>query len=168
MLENINLLLIAFYLLALPTQVFGGSLNSGSNHHAIKHNSFSRNTSKYLGKSYTKHKMKFHRKWRHKTKNPNKFKFPNHIYYPHYALYGRNNLEKEENVEVNINIINDKKDEQIESAVDQNKSFSPPHIVNLEDIVPQKSLKHLKASNKSKKVILIYGTKVIETKISSD
>jgi hypothetical protein len=57
-----------------------------------------------------------------------------------------------------IYIINDKKEEQIESHVNQDKSFSPPRIVNLEDVAP----------NKTKNVILIYGTKVIETKISSD
>ena len=144
MLKNINLFLIAFYLLTLPTQIFAGGFNSGSNHHVNKHNAFIRQNSKNANKPYEKHKLNFHRKWSHKTKNSNKFKFPNYIYYPHYDLYGRNNLEEEENVEININIINDKKDEQIESNVDQNKSFSPPHIVNLEDIIPKKSKKHLK------------------------
>ena len=138
MIKNINILLIAFYLLTLPSQIFAGGFNAGSNHHAIKHNAFNRHSSKYTNKSYEKHKLNFRRKWNHKTKHPNKFKFPNYIYYPHYDLHGRNNLEEEENVEENINIINDKKDEQTESPVDQDKSFSPPHIVNLEDIDPQK------------------------------
>jgi len=168
MIKNINLLLIAFYLLTLPSPVLASGLNFGSNNRAIKHNTFSHHKSKYSSKSYGKHKLKFRRKWHHNTKNTNKIKFPYYIYYPHYFLYGRNNLEEEEKVEVNINIINDKKDEQIESTVNQNKSFSPPHIVNLEDIVPKKTTKNLKTSNKQKNVILIYGTKIIETKISSE
>ena len=168
MIKNINLILIAFYILTLPAPVFASGLNFSSNHFAIKHNAFSRYKSKYSTKSYGKHKLKFRRKWYHKTKSANKIKFPYYIYYPHWALYGRNNLEKEEKVEVNINIVNDKEDEQIESTVNQDKSFSPPHVVNLEDIVPQKSTKNLKTSNKKKNVTLIYGIKVIETKISSD
>ena len=168
MIKNINILLIAFYLLALPNQIFAGGFNSSSNHHDSKQNAFIRHNSKYTNKAYKKHKLKFHRKLNHKTKYPNKFKFPNYIYYPHYDLYGKNNLAEEENVDVNINIINDKKDDQIESNVDKGKSFLPPHIVNLEDIIPQKSTKDLKTSNKQENVILIHGTKVIETKISSD
>ena len=83
----------------------------------------------------------------------------NKIKFPYYALYGIGNQEKEKNVEINIiNIVDDKKDEQIESTVNKKKSFSSPRIVNLEDVAP----------NKTKNVILIYGTKIIETKISSD
>ena len=168
MIKNINILLIAFYLLTLPTNIFAGGFNSSLNRNANKQNAFIRHNSKYTNKSYEKHETNSHRKWNHKTKNPNKYKLPNYIYYPHYDLYGRDNLEEEENVDVNINIINDKKDEQIESTVDRDKSFSPPHIVNLEDINPQKSTKNSKTSNKQENVILIHGTKVIETKISSD
>jgi hypothetical protein len=152
----------------LPTPVFASGLNFSSNHFAIKHNAFSHHKSKYSTNSYGKQKLRFYRKWNHKTKSTKKIKFPHYIYYPHWSLYGRNSLEEKERVELNINIINDKKDEQIESTVNQNKSFSPPHIVNLEDIVPPKNTKNLKTSNKQKNVILIYGTKIIETKISSE
>ena len=153
MLKNINILLIAFYLLTLPVQVFAGGFYSGSNHLAVKHNAFSRHKSKHSSPSFAKPNLKFHRKWHHKTKYMNKIKFP------YYALYGIGNQEKEMNVEINIiNIVDDKKDEQIESTVNKKKSFSSPRIVNLEDVAP----------NKTKNVILIYGTKIIETKISSD
>ena len=130
MLKNINLFFIAFYLLTFPTQIFAGGLHSGLNHHVNEHNAFIRYNLKNANKSYEKHKLNFYKKWSHKTKNSNKFKFPNHIYYPHYDLYGRNSLEEEENVEVNLNIIDDNKEEKIEPAVDQTKPFSPPHIVN--------------------------------------
>jgi hypothetical protein len=161
MLKNINLLLIAFYLLTFSVPVFAGGFNSGSSHFTVNHNAFYRHKSRHTNQSYAKHKLKSHRKWHHKRKSTNKIKFP------YYALYGRNNLEKE--VEINIiNITDDNKDEQIESDVDKDKSFSPPHIVNLEDIAPQKSTKSLKASTKQENVILIYGTKVIEKTIPSD
>ena len=167
MLKNINLLLIAFYLLTFSVPVFAGGLNYGSSHFAGKHNAFYRHKPRHTKQSFSKHKLRSHRKWHHKRKRTNKIKFPYYIYYPYYALYGRNNLEKE--VEINIiNIANDKKDEQIESAVDQDKSYLPPRIVNLEDIAPQKSTKSLKASTKQENVILIYGTKVIEKTIPSD
>lgn len=160
MLKIINLL-IAFCLLALPASVFAGGLNSGSNHFAVNNNAFSRHKSKHTNQSFSNHKLKFHKKWHHKTKSRNKFIFP------YYALHGRNNSEKQ--VEINIiNIANDNKDEQIESTAKKDKSFSGPRIVNLEDITPQKSTKSLKTSNKPENVILIYGTKVIEKTISSD
>lgn len=168
MIKNINLLLIAFYLLTLPVTVFASGLNLSSNHGAINHNAFSHHKSKYSTNSYEKQKLRFHRKWNHNTKSAKKIKFPYYIYYSHWSLFRRNNLEKEKNVELNINIINDKKDEQIEPTVNEARSFSPPHIMNFEDIAPKKSTKNLKTSNKQKNVILIYGTKIIETEISSD
>lgn len=61
-----------------------------------------------------------------------------------------------------ISIINDKKGEQIEPTVNKDKSFTPPRIVNWEDIEAQKPTESLKSSNKPENVILIYGTKVIE------
>lgn len=93
----------------------------------------------------------------------NKVILPYYVYSPHYASYG---IEEEKNTE--IYIVNDKKDEQAEATVNQDKPISPPHIVNLEDIEPTKSSKKIKASNKQENVILIHGTKEIETKILSD
>ena len=153
MLKNINILLIAFYLLTLSVPVYAGGLNPGSSHFTFNHNAFYRHKSRHTNQSYAKHKLKSHIKLHHKTKNKNKIIFPYHVYYPHYASYGI-----EEDNYVQIYVINDKKDEQIESSVNKDKTFSPPRIVNLEDVAP----------NKTKNVILIHGTQVIETKISSD
>ena len=152
-----------FYLLTLSVPIFAGGLNLGLNHRAIRHNSFSHHKTKHTSQSYAIHKQRFHRKWNHKTKSLNKSIFPYYVYSPHYASYG---MEEDNNVE--IIIVNDKKDEQVESTVNQDKLFSPPHIVNLEDIEHTKSTEKIKASNKQENVILIHGTKVIETKISSD
>lgn len=160
---NINLL-IAICLLAFPVPVFAGGLNFDSNHFAVKHNNFSRHKSMHTNKSFAKHKLKFNRNWHYKTKHKNKTKFPYFVYYPHQASHG---IEREKNVQIDINVIDNNKEEKIKSTVDQYKSFSPPHIVNLEDVEPQKSSKNLKR-NKPKNVILIYGTKVIEKKITSD
>lgn len=163
MLKNINILLIAFYLLTLSASVYAGGFHTGSSHFAVKHNAFSRHKSKYTSQSFAKHRLKFDRKWHHKAKNKNKIIFPHYAYYPHYASYGI----KEDNY-VEINIINDKKGEQIEPTVNKDKSFTPPRIVNWEDIEAQKPTESLKSSNEPENVILIYGTKVIEKTISSD
>jgi hypothetical protein len=164
MLKKINILLISFYIfILLPVQVFAGGFYFGSNHLAVKHKAFSRHKSKHSSPSFTKHNLKFHRKWHHKTKCSNKIYFPYYDYDPYYASYGK---EKESYVE--INIINDKKDEQTEPTVHKDKTFSPPRIINLEDVASNKSTERSKSSNKSENVILIYGTKVVETKISSD
>lgn len=163
MLKKINILLIAFYLLILSIPVFAGGFNPVSNHYTNEDLAFIRHKSKHRNQSSFNHKLKFHKKWHHKTKGANKIIFPYYVYFPHYASYG---MEKENNVE--ITIINDKKDEQIESSVNKEKTFSPPLIVELEDIAPQKSVKDLKKSKKQENVILIYGTEIIETKISLD
>jgi len=163
MLKNINIFLIAFYLLILSFPVFAGSLNSGLNHYINEDHTFIRQKSKHTNQSFSKHKLKFHRKWHHKTRGTNKIIFPYYVYFPHYALNG---IEEQKNVY--ITIINDKKDEQIESSVNKGKTFSPPLIVDLEDVAPQKSAKDLKKSKKQENVILIYGTEIIETKISLD
>ena len=88
-----------------------------------------------------------------KKKFTNKIYFPYYVYDPYYESYG-----KEKDSYTEINIINYKKDEQTEPTVHKDKTFSPPRIVNLEDVAP----------NNTENVILIYGTKVIETTISSD
>ena len=163
MLKKINILLIAFCLSTLPVQVFAGGFYTGLRNFAFKHNEFSRHKSKHSSPSLTKHKLKFHRKWRHKTKFTNKIYFPYYVYDPYYKSYG-----KEEYSYTEINIINDIKDEHTEPTVHKDKTFSPPRIVNLEDVAPQKSTERSKSSNKSENVILIYGTKVIEQTVSSD
>ena len=151
MLKKINILLISFYLLTFSVPVYAGGFHTGSSHFAVKHNAFYRHKSIHTSQSFSKNKLRSHRKWHHKSKRRN------NIIFPYYALYGRNNFEKE--VEINIiNVVNDKKDEQIESTVNQDKSFSPPRIVNLEDVAPKKS----------ENVILIHGTKVIEQNLSSE
>jgi hypothetical protein len=147
MLKNFIILLIVFYFLTISATVFAGGFYTGSRNFAFKHNEFSRHKSKHTSRSFAKHKLKLHRKWGHKTK------FTNKIYFPYYESYGR-----EEDSYTEINIISDKKDEQTEPTVHKDKTFSPPRIVNLEDVAP----------NKTENVILIYGTKVIETRISSD
>lgn len=151
--KKINILLIIFYITILSAPVYAGGLHSGSSHFAVKYNAFSHHKSKHTSKSFAKQKLKFHKTWHHKTRGTNKIIFPYYVYYPHYASYG---IKNDKNVE--INIINDKKDEQIESTVNKDKSFSPPRVVNWEDVAP----------NNTENVILIYGTKVIETTISSD
>jgi len=163
MLKNFIILLMVFYILTLSATVFAGGFYTGSRNFAFKHNTFARYNSKYMTQSFAKHKLKFHRKWDHKTKFTNKIYFPYYVYYPYHASYG-----KEEGNYAEINIINDKKDEQIESNVHKDKTFSPPRIVNLEDVAPQKPAERSKSSNKSENVILIYGTKVIEQTVSSD
>jgi len=163
MLKKINILLIAFYLLILSIPVFAGGFNSVSNYYTNEDFAFIRHKSKHRNQSFFNHKLKFHKKWHHKTKGANKIIFPYYVYFPHYDSYG---MEKENKLE--ITIINDKKDEQIESSVNKEKTFSPPLIVELDDIAPQKSVKGLKKSKKQENVILIYGTEIIETKISLD
>ena len=159
MLKKFNILLVAFYLLTLSAPVCAGGFKAGSSHFTVNHNTFYRHKSRDTNQSFAKHNMKFHRKLHHKIKGKNKIRFPYHIYYPHYALYERHSTEKQKGVEINIiNVLNDKKIEQIESTIDQDRSYSPPRIMNLGDIAP----------NRTKNVIVIYGTRVIETKISSD
>ena len=153
MLKNFIILLVVFYILTLSATVFAGVFYIGSRNFAFKHNTFSRYNSKYTNRSFAKHKLEFHKKWHHKTKCTNKIYFPYYVYEPYYASNGR-----EEDSYAEINIINDKKDEQTEPTVHKDKAFSPPRIVNLEDVAP----------NDTENVILIYGTKVIETTISSD
>jgi hypothetical protein len=152
MLKNFTILLIVFYILTYSAMVFAGGFYTGSRNFAFKHNTFSRYNSKHTNRSFAKHKLNFHKKWHHKTKCTNKIYFPYYVYGPYHASYGREDSYTE------INIINDKKDEQTEPTVHKDKTFSPPRIVNLEDVTP----------NKSENVILIRGTKVVETKISSD
>lgn len=163
MLKNNNILLIAYCIFTLSIPVYAGSLNFGSSHSAVKYNSFSHHKTKHTSQSYAKHRQRFHRKWHHKTKSTNKSIFPYYVYSPPYASYG---IEEKKNTD--IYIVNDKKDEQIESTVNQDKPFSPPHIVNLGDSALPKVTNRLKTSNKQENVILIYGTKAIETIISSD
>lgn len=153
MLKNFIILLIVFYFLTISATVFAGGFYTGSRNFAFKHNEFSRHKSKHTSRSFAKHKLKLHRKWGHKTKFTNKIYFPYYVYDPYYESYG-----KEKDSYTEINIINDKKDEQTEPTVHKDKTFSPPRIVNLEDVAP----------NNTENVILIYGTKVIETTISSD
>ena len=163
MLKNFIILLIVFYILTLSATVFAGDFYTGSRNFAFKHNTFSRYNSKYTNQSFTKHKLNFNRRWHHKATCTNKIYFPYYVYDPYYASYG-----KEEDSYLEINIINDKKDEQTESTVHKDKTFSPPRIVNLEDVAPQKSTETLRSSNKPENVILIYGTKMIEQTVSSD
>jgi hypothetical protein len=152
MLKNFIILLIVFYILTFSATVFAGGFYTGSRNFAFKHNTFSRYNSKYTNRPFAKHKPKFNRRWNNKTKCTNKICFPYYVYSPYYGSYGR------EDSYVEIKIINDKKDEKTEPTVHKDKAFSPPRIVNLEDVAP----------NKSENVILIHGTKVVETKISSD
>ena len=170
MFKNIHILLIAFCLLALPDPIFAGGFHSGPNHFDISNNAFSRhksNHTRYIGRSFSKHKLKSHEKWHQKIKGVSKIKFPYYVY-PSYFSNGSDNLKDDENVVVNINIIDNNKEEKIKSSVIQKKSFSPPHVVNLEDIAPQKSTKNIKTSNKPENVILIHGTDVIQRKMSLD
>jgi len=163
MLKNFIILLIVFYFLTFSATVFAGGFYTGSRNFAFKHNTFSRYNSRYTNQSFAKHKLKFNRRWYHKIKGSNLIMFPYYVYDPHYTSYG---IEKDSYVK--INIINDKKDEQIESTIHKDKFFSPPRIVNLEDISSQKSTQSSKPSNKSENVVLIYGTKVIEKTVSSE
>jgi hypothetical protein len=153
MLKNFIILLIAFYILTFSAKVFAGGFYTGSRNFAFKPNMFYRYNSKYTNQSFAKHKPKFNRRWHHKTKCTNKIYFPYYVYDPYYTSFG-----KEEDSYVEINIINNKKDKKTEPSVHKDRTFSPPRIVNLEDLAP----------NKSENVILIHGTKVVETKISSD
>jgi len=156
MLKNINILIMAFYLIILSAPVYAGGFYTGSRNFAVKHNAFSRHKSKHtrhVDRSFSKHELKSHEKRHHKTKGKNKLYFPYYVYDPYYASYG-----KEEDSYVAINIINDNKDEKTEPTDHKDKTFSPPRIVNLEDVAP----------NKSENVILIRGTKVIEQTVSSE
>lgn len=163
MFKNIIILFIAFYFITLQVPVFASGWNSGSGHVAVKHYEFSRHKSNHSSRSFVTHKLNFHRKWDHKTKGTNRITLPYYIYYPHYASYGI-----EEGKYFQITIIYDNKKEQIEPKVDKDKSYSPPRIVNWEDIALQKSTEGQKSSEKKENVILIYGTKMIEATISSD
>ena len=157
MIKNILILFTAFYFITLQVPAFASGWNSGSGHFAVKHSEFSRHKSKHTSRSFAKHKLRFHRKWDLKTKGKNRITLPYYIYYPHYASYGI-----EEGKYLQITIIDDNKKEPIEPTVDKDKSYSPPRIVNWEDIALQKS------SEKKENVVLIYGTKMIEATISSD
>ena len=163
MIKNIIILFTAFYFITLQVPVFASSWNFRSGHFAVKHNEFSRHKSNHTSRSFVKHKLKLHRKWDHKTKGTNRIALPYYIYYPHYASYG---IEEEKYVQ--ITIVDDNKKEQIEPSVDKKKSYSPPRIVNWDDISLQKSTESQKSSDKKESVILIYGTKMIEATISSD
>jgi hypothetical protein len=163
MVKNIIILFIAFYFITLQVPVFASGWNSSSGHFAVQHNEFSRHISNHSSRSFVKHKLKFHRKWALITKGTNRITLPYYIYYPPYASYG-----KEEEKYLQITIIDDNKKEQIEPTVDKDKSYSPPRIVNWEDIALQKSTEGQKSSEKKENVILIYGTKMIEATISSD
>ena len=163
MVKNILILFIAFYFITLQVPVFASGWDSGSGHFAVKHYEFSRHKSNHTSPSFVKHKLKFHRKWALKTKGTNRITLPYYIYYPPYA-----SNETEEEKYLQITILDDNKKEPIEPTVDKEKSYSPPHIVNWEDIVPQKSTEGQKSSEKKENVILIYGTKMIDATISSD
>ena len=163
MVKNIIILFTAFYFITLQVPVFASGWNFRSGHFAVKHNEFSRHKSNHTSRSFVKHKLKFHRKWALKTKCTNRITLPYYIYYPPYASYGT-----EEEQYVQITVIDDNKNEQIEPAVDKNKSYLPPRIVNWEDISPQKSNEGQKSSKKKENVILIYGIKMIEVTIPSD
>jgi hypothetical protein len=163
MVKNIIILFITFYFITLPVSVFASGWNLSSGHFAVKHNDFSRHKSKHTSRSFAKHKLRFHRKWDLKTKGKNRITLPYYIYYPHYASY-----ETEEEKYLQITIIDDNKKKPIEPTVDKDKSYSPPRIVNWEDIALQKSTEGQKSSEKKENVILIYGTKMIEATISSD
>jgi hypothetical protein len=163
MVKNIIILFIAFYFITLQVPVFASGWNLSSGHFAVKHYGFSRHKSNHTSRSFVKHKLKFHRKWALKTKGTNRITLPYYIYYPPHASYGI-----EEVTYLQITVIDDNKKEQIEPTVDINKSYSPPRIVNWEDIALQKSTEGQKSSEKKENVILIYGTKMIEATISSD
>ena len=163
MFKNIHILLTAFCLLAFPVPIFAGGFHSGPNHFGMSNHAFSRhksNHTRYTGRSFSKYKLTSHEKWHHKIKGVNKIKFPYYVY-PNYYSNGSDNLKDDENVLVNINITDRNKEEKIESSVIQKTSFSPPHVVSLEDIAPQKSTENIKTSNKPEYVILIHGTDVI-------
>jgi hypothetical protein len=153
MLKNFIIVLIVFYILTLSATVFAGGFYAGSRSFSFKHNTFSLYNSKYTNQSFAKHKPKFNRRWHHRTKCTNKTYFPYYVYDPYYSSNG-----KEKDSYMEIYIINDKKDEKTEPTVHKDKTFSPPRIVNLEDVAP----------NKSENVILIHGTKVVEVTVSSD
>ena len=102
--------MIAFCLFALSIPVYAGGLNFGSSHSVVKYDSFSHLKTKHTSQSYAKNRQRFHRKWNNKTKSTNKSIFP------YYASYG---IEEEKNTE--IYNVNDKKDEQVESTVNQDK-----------------------------------------------
>ena len=163
MVKNIIILFIAFYFITMQVPVFASGWNFRSGHLAVKHSEFFHYKSKHRSRSFAKHKLKFHRKWDHKTKGMNRITLPYYIYYPPYASYGT-----EEEQYVQITVIDDNKNEQIEPTVDKDKSYSPPRIVNWKDISLQKSNEVQKSSEKNENVILIYGTKMIEVTIPSD
>ena len=99
MVKNIIILFIAFYFITLQVPVYASGWNFRSGHFAVKHNEFSRHKSNHTSRSFVKHKLKFHRKWDHKTKGTNRIALPYYIYYPHYASYG---TEEEQYVQITV------------------------------------------------------------------
>jgi hypothetical protein len=91
-----------------------------------------------------------------------------YIYVPHLFNYGRKQSEEIDNAEVNVFIIEERKDFSSKPEAKKDKPASPPHIVSLKDIVSNKSDKHLKSTRGPKGIITIHGTTVSETILSSD
>jgi hypothetical protein len=169
MVQVTKLLIITLFPFIFASPGFSGGLNFGSgrfgNHQMMPpHHKFN-----YSTKSYgliKKHNLKFRRTLKHnakKQKHPYRF-----IYDPRYFYYGWEQSEKNRKVEVNVNIISDKKEESNEHPVKKDHAVSPPHIVTLSDIAPNGSDTHLRSAKNPESVILIHGTRVSETKLPSD
>jgi hypothetical protein len=101
-----------------------------------------------------------------------KFKHKHHpyrfVYDPRVYFYGNRYTDKKESVEINILIDDNVADASKELPTKKEKTYSPPHIFNLNDSGPNQADKHLKSAKNPNGVILIHGTSVSEVKPATD
>ena len=99
--------------------------------------------------------------WKQKAK---KFNHKHHpyrfIYDPRVYFYGSRYPEQKEKVEINIIIDENEKDATKELPAKKEKTYSPPHIFNLDDSGPNRKDNHLRSAKSNDGVILIHGTSV--------
>jgi hypothetical protein len=129
-------------------------------------------TSQFLAKSpiqIQKGRLKNRKLWKNTVKKSVNKKYPLRLIYdPRFLYYGGKKLEMTENVTVNFIIARDK-DKAInpeESAFEKQRPISPPHMIKIEDIFPQRSDNKNLISNKDPgTVVLIRGTTVSEISV---
>jgi hypothetical protein len=107
--------------------------------------------------------------WKQKTKKYNHKHHPyRFIYDPRVYFYGNRDPEQKENVEINIIIDENEKVGAEEAAEEKERTYSPPHIFNLNDSGPDQTDKHLRSAESTNSVIAIHGTSVSEIKPFAD
>jgi hypothetical protein len=139
-----------------------------------------KNTTNIISSSYTqfsatspvqiqKERMKNRKLWKNTVKKSVNKKYPLRLLYdPRFLYYGGKRLEMTENLTVNFIIArdNDKEIKSDESTTEKRRRVSPPHMIKIEDIFPQRTEnKNLIATKAPGTVILIRGTTVNEISV---